>query len=162
MHLLCWMHSVANEESNAVPTATWVVQKVFLWRLQHPPSEWFGLNTCLATAVESARILQIGSNTAQWIYDAHFLRNLCVFSNQTIIFGFMVYQRCSRLTYVWPAVKFRCTIHLLWNIAQFVSYCLLLNLFFGWLQTDNWLLRYAYFKDWGAKTKFTLCLHVLW
>ena len=28
------------------------------------------------------------------------------------------------------------TIHLLWNIAQFVSYCLFLNLFFGWLQTD--------------------------
>ena len=51
---------------------------------------------------------------------------------------------------------------LLWNIAQFVSYGLLLNLFFGWLQTDNWLLRYGYFKVLGAKAKFTLCLHALW
>ena len=37
-------------------------------------------------------------------------------------------------------------VHTLWNIAQFVGYGLLLNVFFGSLQTDNWLLRYGHFK----------------
>ena len=37
-----------------------------------------------------------------------------------------------------------------WSIAQFVGYGLLLNLFFGSLQTDNWLLRYGHFKLWGG------------
>ena len=131
-----------------MPTASWVVQKVFLWRLQNTPTDWFGVKTCLATAVESARMIQKGSNLAQLIYDAHFARNICVCWNRIIIFSFMVYQRWPQSTYVWPAVKLRRVIHILWNIAQFVSYGLLLNLFFSSLQTDNWLLRYGHFKVW--------------
>ena len=143
------MHSLANGESNAVPTASWVVQKVFFWRLQNTLSEWIGVKACLATTVESARMIQAGSNLAQLIYDAHFARNICVCWNRIIIFSFMRYQRWPQLTYVWPAVKLRRIVYLLWNIAQFVSYGLLLNLFFGSLQTDNWMLRYVHFKDWG-------------
>ena len=89
-----------------------------------------------------------GSNLAQLIYDAHFARNICVCWNRIVIFSFMVYQRWPQSTYVWPAVKLRRVIHILWNIAPFVSYGLLLNLFFSSLQTDNWLLRYGHFKVW--------------
>ena len=131
-----------------MPTASWVVQKVFLWRLQNTPTDWFGVTTCLSTAVESARMIQKGSNLAQLIYDAQFARNICVCWNQIIIFSFMVYQRWPQSTYVWPAFKLRRVIHILWNIAQFVRYGLLLNLFFSSFQMDNWLLRYGHFEVW--------------
>ena len=139
---------MANGESNAVPTASWVVWKVISWGLQDTTPEWIGVKTCLATAVESARIVQTGSNFAQMIYDAHFARNICVCWNRIIIFSFMACQRWPQLTYVWSAVKLRRMIHILWNIAQFVRYGLLLNLFFSSLQMDARLLRYGHFKVW--------------
>ena len=113
-------------------------------------SKWIGVKACLATAVESARMFQTDSKVGQLISDARFARNICVCCNLKINFSVLVCQSWPQMTSVWPAVKMQSMILNIWNIAQFVGHCWSLNLFFGSLEMDDWLLRYGHFKVLGS------------
>ena len=148
----CIQWRTANPTQCVLPLVS--SRKPFHGCCKTPLSKWIGVKACLARAAELARMFQTGSNVGQLISDAHFARNICVCWNRIIIFSVMVCQSWPQMTSVWPAVKLQRLIRNIWNIAQFVGHCWLLNLFFGSLETDDWLLRYGHFKVlgwWGSK-----------
>ena len=126
--------------------------------------ELISVSSCLATAVETIRTIQAGSNLAHWSFHARCPRRICVGWRQTFFFWLSgVPKRTWFTTFQSLGICWRMG-QMHHKLAQYFCYGRLLNLFFGSSQLDNWLQKYGRFK-YGvvkcSKIVFTLGLHAL-